>query len=82
MVVAERLLGLGAEVRAVDPHVDPERVDGRITLVELTADELAAADAVVVLTDHGAFDWEAVLAHASFVFDTRRRLSGPNVEHL
>ncbi|MGH9056295.1 MAG: nucleotide sugar dehydrogenase [Acidimicrobiales bacterium] len=82
LVVAERLLGLGAEVRAVDPHVDPARVDGRITLVELTAGELAAADAVVVLTDHDAFDWEEVLASATFVFDTRRRLTGPQVEHL
>jgi UDP-N-acetyl-D-glucosamine dehydrogenase len=82
VVVAERLLALGADVRAVDPHVDPGRLDARVPLGELTADELAAADAVVVLTDHDAFDWALVSGHARFVFDTRHRLRGPTVEHL
>ena len=34
----------------------PIPVDRRLVRVELTADELAAADAVVVLTDHDGFD--------------------------
>jgi UDP-N-acetyl-D-glucosamine dehydrogenase len=82
VVVAERLLALGADVRAVDPHVDPARLDARVPLGELTAEELAAADAVVVLTDHDAFDWALIGTHAPFVFDTRHRLRGPQVEHL
>jgi UDP-N-acetyl-D-glucosamine dehydrogenase len=83
MVVADRLLGLGAEVCAADPHVLSEQVDSRVTLVECTAEELAAADAVVILTDHDAFDYDAIARHAPFVLDTRRRLSASErVEHL
>lgn len=83
MVVADRLLGLGAEVRAADPHVLAEQVDPRLSLVEATPEEAAAADAVVVLVDHDAFDLAAIAAAAPYVFDTRRCLpAGPNVEHL
>ena len=82
MVVAERLLTLGGEVRAVDPHVVEEHVDSRVIRVELTADELHAADAVVLLTDHDSFDLDRVQRNASFVLDTRHRLEGANVEHL
>jgi UDP-N-acetyl-D-glucosamine dehydrogenase len=51
-------------------------------LCELTAAELSAADAVVVLTDHDAFDWDLVHEHSRFIFDTRHRLTGAHVEQL
>jgi UDP-N-acetyl-D-glucosamine dehydrogenase len=82
LVVADRLMALGADVSAVDPHVERDRIDTRIRMCELTAAELGAADTVVVLTDHDAFDWDLVHQHARFVFDTRHRLAGPNVEQL
>ena len=82
LVVADQLVGLGAEVRAVDPHVEPSRIDPRITLVDLAAEELNWADCVIVLTDHDVFDWQVVKGHAKFIFDTRHRLSGANVEHI
>ena len=82
MVVAERLLGLGADVRAVDPHVLEEQVDPRVALVEPTADELAAADAVVLLVDHDAFDLGAIEQSGCYVLDTRHRLHGSTVEQL
>ncbi len=82
LVVADRLLVLGAEVRAVDPHVAEGRVDTRMTRVELSAEELAAADAVVLLVDHDDFDLDLVVDHARYVLDTRHRLSGAQVEHL
>ncbi len=82
VVVAQRLLELGAEVRAADPHVIEEHVDRRVVRVDATPEELAAADVVVLLTDHDAFDFDAVAGHATYVFDTRRRLSGEHVEHL
>jgi UDP-N-acetyl-D-glucosamine dehydrogenase len=44
--------------------------------------EVRAADAVVLLTDHDAFDFDLVTEHASCVLDTRNRLSGPSVEKL
>jgi UDP-N-acetyl-D-glucosamine dehydrogenase len=81
-VLTERLLGLGAVVHAADPHVVEGHVDPRVVRVDVTAAEVAAADAVVVLTDHDAFDYEAVAA-ARYVLDTRHRLpAAANVEHL
>jgi UDP-N-acetyl-D-glucosamine dehydrogenase len=83
--VAQRLLGLGVEVHAVDPHVrETPPLDERVRRVELTRDELKAADAVVLLTDHDAFDYAAVQRDAAHVLDCRRRLrpGAANVEIL
>ncbi|HEU4423561.1 MAG TPA: nucleotide sugar dehydrogenase [Pilimelia sp.] len=81
--VAKLLLGMGAEVRAADPHVvEPLAPDARIVRVDPSEDEIAAADAVVLLTDHDVFDLDAIARRASFVLDCRRRLAGPNVETL
>jgi UDP-N-acetyl-D-glucosamine dehydrogenase len=81
VVVADRLLGMGANVRAVDPYVH-ESFDARVALVDLDAEEVTQADAVVLLTDHDAFDLELVQSKARFVLDTRARLHGPNVDRL
>jgi UDP-N-acetyl-D-glucosamine dehydrogenase len=81
--IAELLMGMGAQVRAADPHVVevvPAIAD--VTRVQLTAEEIGAADAVVILADHDEFDLEAVRQHAKYVLDTRHRISGPNVEVL
>jgi UDP-N-acetyl-D-glucosamine dehydrogenase len=62
----------GAEVAYHDPHVARFREDGvEHTGVALTAEELARADAVVVVTDHTATDWALVVEHARLVVDTR-----------
>jgi UDP-N-acetyl-D-glucosamine dehydrogenase len=81
-VVAERLQTLGAEVRAADPHLSAFETGGRVDLVALTREVVRSADAVVVLTDHDAFDWEMVEREAAYIFDTRHRLEGPHVEYL
>ncbi|MHA6765016.1 nucleotide sugar dehydrogenase [Streptacidiphilus sp. PAMC 29251] len=81
--VSQLLLDMGAEVRAADPHVvESHQVDARLVRVELTEEEVAAADVVVLLTDHDSYDYDLVTEHASFVLDCRHRLSGPNVEVL
>jgi UDP-N-acetyl-D-glucosamine dehydrogenase len=80
LAVATRLVELGAEVRVADPHVRADQVP--FELVEPSAADLAEADAVAIITDHDAFDFEMVQAHARFVLDTRNRISGPNVEPL
>jgi UDP-N-acetyl-D-glucosamine dehydrogenase len=79
--VAELLARLGADVRAADPHV-VEAVPGTesIMRVPVTTDEVAAADAVVLLTDHDSFDYEVIRTNARYILDTRRRLTGPQVE--
>jgi UDP-N-acetyl-D-glucosamine dehydrogenase len=78
-----QLLGqLGAEVRVADPHVvEAVHGAGDLTMVEASAEELAAADAVVLLADHDAFDYELIAAASSYVLDTRRRLAaGATIE--
>ncbi|MCW2600012.1 MAG: UDP-glucose/GDP-mannose dehydrogenase [Frankiales bacterium] len=81
-VIAERLLSLGAEVHACDPHVREQQVSDGVTRVELTADEVRAAHAVILVTDHDCFDYDLITAHARYVFDTRNRMKGDNVEAL
>ena len=83
MAVAERLLTMGAVVRAADPHVLESRLDGHVVRTDASPEEIGAADAVVLLTDHAAFDYDAIATHARYVLDCRRRLpAAPNVEHL
>ena len=83
--IVELLRRHGARVRAVDPYVVeelPERCAPE--RVALTAEEVGAADAVMVLTDHDELDYELVAEHARYVFDCRHRLErgAPNVEFL
>ncbi|RZT18511.1 UDP-N-acetyl-D-glucosamine dehydrogenase [Mycobacterium sp. BK558] len=81
--VAQLLARMGAEVRGADPHVvETSSVDGLLTRVDVNPNELAAADAVVLLTDHDAFDYDAVVKHSKLVLDCRHRVRGPRVEHL
>ncbi|MEU8137984.1 nucleotide sugar dehydrogenase [Streptodolium elevatio] len=82
--IARLLLDLGAEVSAVDPHVDlAQRVDARLVRVELTAEAVAAADAVVLLVDHDDLDLALVREHAAYILDCRRSLGrADNVEVL
>ncbi|MDZ7674081.1 MAG: nucleotide sugar dehydrogenase [Acidimicrobiales bacterium] len=81
--VATLLLELGAEVAACDPHVGPDGFDVPVGRVECNAEELAAADAVVVLCDHAVFDFDLVARRSTLVLDTRHRLpAADNVEYL
>jgi UDP-N-acetyl-D-glucosamine dehydrogenase len=82
--VAELLLQFGARVLAADPHVvEPAGLDRRVERVAFCREEIAAADAVVILTDHDSFDFELVSLHSRYVLDCRRRLrQGPNVDLL
>ncbi len=79
--VAQLLAAMGARVRAVDAHVPPDAAPAGVTLVPLARAEVAAADLVVLLTDHDEVDYD-LLDAASAVFDTRHRLRGPAVERL
>jgi UDP-N-acetyl-D-glucosamine dehydrogenase len=53
--------------------------------VPLDATTVAACDAVLLVTDHSAFDYATVFTHARLIVDTRnafasRGLVGPHVE--
>ena len=67
----------GAEVAYVDPYVAAITLDGAVLkAVELTDGELAAADCVLILTDHPEFDYRRVVETAAFVVDTRNATWG------
>jgi UDP-N-acetyl-D-glucosamine dehydrogenase len=79
----DRLSRDGANVVAADPHIVedlPALAD--VHRVELCREELEKADLVVLVTDHDAFDYDLVAAHAVHVLDTRHRLEGEHVEHI
>ncbi len=70
------LLKKGGKVTYHDPYAPsiagnhwPGGVD--MSSVDLTPEALAAADCVVILTDHRAFDIPAIVQHSRVVVDTR-----------
>ena len=71
-----RLLeGQGAKVSYFDPHVPRFREDGReFVSVELTPERVAAADCVMVVTDHTAVDYAMIKRKAKLVVDTRNAI--------
>ena len=80
--VISGLVELGAEVRVADSHVGQHPIDAHAERVVLDRQELEAADAVVILTDHDDVDYELVGSAAKYVFDARNRANGPSVESL
>jgi UDP-N-acetyl-D-glucosamine dehydrogenase len=88
-VIVELLRRSGAEVSVADPHVADlgtladSLEDGLpVMLVDASPEEIASADAVVLVTDHDAFNLDGIVRHARYLLDTRGRLDGPNVERL
>ncbi|HEU5356193.1 MAG TPA: nucleotide sugar dehydrogenase [Actinocrinis sp.] len=82
LAVGQQLAALGARIRAVEPFAQSDHIPCEIPLVELTREELRAADAVVVLTDHSNFDYLLIEEAATYIFDTRNRCVGGHVEVL
>jgi nucleotide sugar dehydrogenase len=77
MAIVDRLQHLGAGVRAHDSHVpDDVPLAPGVTRVPCTAEELAAADLVVLLVDHPDLPVDEIARHARLVLDTRARMRG------
>jgi UDP-N-acetyl-D-mannosaminuronate dehydrogenase len=73
--VIELLRGEGADVSYSDPHV-PELGEFGLRSTPLTAEALAAADCVAIVTAHSAFDYEQIVASAPLVVDFRNATRG------
>jgi UDP-N-acetyl-D-glucosamine dehydrogenase len=66
----------GADVVYHDPHVPRYREEGHErTGVPFSDAELARADAVVIVTDHSAIDYQRLVDKAALVVDTRNSLA-------
>lgn len=73
--IAELLLEKEADLVYHDPYVPAFKVDGaQFESVELTAEEIAAADAVLVVTDHSNIDYHLVVRNSKLILDTRNAL--------
>ncbi len=83
------LLSRGARVSYADPYVT--EVHGRewsggydVKAVDMVRGSIAQYDAVVIVTDHKRFDYQALLDEADVIVDTRNAIKGshPNVFKL
>lgn len=85
VLVMEILRARGVDIQYSDPHapVFPRMREHSFDLasIELTPENIASFDAVVVLTDHTSVDYDLVLEHAKLIVDTRGkyRASHPRV---
>jgi len=75
--IMELLEGLGAKVSYHDPHI-PEIGKTRrhpdkqgLRSQELSTEVIGGNDAVVIVTDHRAVDYELILRHAQLIVDAR-----------
>lgn len=78
LVLMEKLRKLGAEVHFSDPHIPVFPVDLRghsfdLKSVDLTAENLASYDCVLLATDHDEFDYPLIKQNAKLIVDCRGR---------
>jgi UDP-N-acetyl-D-glucosamine dehydrogenase len=67
----------GADVVYHDPHVPSFREDGKVRQsVELTRATLGGIDAVVIVTDHRAVDYQLIVEQVPLVIDSRNITAG------
>ena len=73
--IMDLLIGLDAEVSYSDPHLPSFPVmrnyDIDMESVSITAESLAGFDAVIIATNHEAFDYDLIKQHAELIIDAR-----------
>lgn len=72
----------GARLTYSDPFIPRFQVDGLELEAVAPEEGAAAADCVVIITDHSAFDYAGVLARARLIVDTRNALKGFRSEKI
>lgn len=79
LVLIDLLQRAGAEVSYHDPHIPslPPTRNYQMDMAStpLTAENIAAADAVLIVTDHDRVDYQLVAQHAKLVVDTRNAMA-------
>ena len=75
ITLIEKLEGLGAKVTYNDPFIPkaPKQREHNLGMVshKLTAEFLAEQDAVLISTNHSAYDYEWIVRHSPLVIDAR-----------
>ena len=82
--IMRQLLHRGGDVRYCDPWVSELELDGALhTSVPWSLEEVAAADCVVLLTQHRQFLSDPLWEHARLIVDARNVVpDGPNVTRI
>lgn len=77
VIIMEKLRDMGAIISYSDPHIAtfPKMREHHFDLdcVELTREEIANFDCVLLATDHDSFDYDFILEHSRLIIDTRGR---------
>lgn len=81
--LARLLSAHGADLRVVEPHLALASIPVDATIVDLSKEEIQAADVVVIVTDHTTLDYALIAEEATYVLDTRNVMERRhNVETL
>jgi nucleotide sugar dehydrogenase len=81
--IAELLKSKGANISFNDPFQNSFLVGNTETIRQETLDEsISKFDLVLLLQAHSSYDIENIALNAKYMFDTRGKASGPNVESL
>jgi len=72
----------GAIVGYSDPFIPRIAVDGIELTAEPAEEAVAAADCAVIVTDHSAFDYAALVQRARLIVDTRNALKGVRAKNI
>ncbi len=79
-MVMKMLLERGAVVSYNDPWISQLRptrkYDFRMKSIPINPETLGEADAVIIITDHSAYDFEQIVRHSRLVIDTRNATKG------
>jgi len=77
------LVQRGARVTYSDPYIPRVRIDGRPEKVSVPYHEACAqADCVVLVTDHAAFDYDAISRASRLIVDTRNAFRNCRRENI
>src|SRR5271157_1550126 len=71
----------GAVVSYTDPYVPALHLEG-LDLESQPEESIAAADCVVIVTDHSAFDYRKMVERAALIVDTRNALKGVDSQKI
>lgn len=75
VLIMELVKNAGGDIHYADPHVPvfPAMREHKFELksVELTKEAVSSFDAIILATNHDAFDYDSILDHAQLIIDSR-----------
>ena len=79
--ILELLHRRGATLSYTDPYV-PKLQHGDVDLTSVPDNEVGDVDCAVICTNHGVFDYQAIVKQYPLIVDTRNALKGIQADHV